>query len=86
MDELTALARSQMEYQECSLMCFKEIWLHQDIPDDKVSIEGYQTVRADRDYTRSGKRKGGGLAVLVNNRWCNPAQITIKERTILFAS
>ncbi|KAI4888527.1 hypothetical protein NFI96_008530 [Prochilodus magdalenae] len=38
------------------------------------------TVRADRDCTESGKRKGGGLAVLVNNRWCSPGHITVKER------
>ncbi len=80
MEELTALARSQTEYRECSLMCFTETWLHQDIPNDNVSIDGFQTVRADRDSTGSGKRKGGGLAVLVNNKWCNPAHITIKER------
>ncbi|XP_030581547.1 uncharacterized protein LOC115777725 [Archocentrus centrarchus] len=80
MDELTALVRSQREYRECSLMCFSETWLHQDIPDDNVSIDGFQTIRADRSYTESGKRRGGGLAVLVNNRWCNPGHITIKER------
>ncbi|KAL6473956.1 hypothetical protein MHYP_G00175170 [Metynnis hypsauchen] len=80
MDELTVLARSQREYRECSLMCFSETWLHQDIPDDNVSIDGFQTIRADRGCTESGKRKGGGLAVLVNNRWCNPGHITIKER------
>ncbi|KAK0140095.1 hypothetical protein N1851_022981 [Merluccius polli] len=80
MDELTALARSQKEYRECSIMCFTETWLHQDIPDDNVSIAGFHTVRADRDCAKSGKRKGGGVAVLVNNRWCNPAHITIKER------
>ncbi|XP_049435499.1 uncharacterized protein LOC125890744 [Epinephelus fuscoguttatus] len=61
-------------------MCFTETWLHQDIPDNNVSISGFQTVRADRDCTESGKRKGGGLAVLVNNRWCSPDHISIKER------
>ncbi|KAI4885338.1 hypothetical protein NFI96_001847 [Prochilodus magdalenae] len=54
MDELTALAMSQKEYRQCSLMCFLETWLHQDIPDDNVSITGFQTVRADRDCTESG--------------------------------
>ncbi|XP_049927755.1 uncharacterized protein LOC126407114 [Epinephelus moara] len=80
MDELTAVTKSQKEYRECSLMCFNETWLHQDIPDNNVSISGFQTVRADRDCTESGKRKGGGLAVLVNNRWCSPDHISIKER------
>ncbi|XP_019223006.1 uncharacterized protein LOC109205037 [Oreochromis niloticus] len=79
-DELSALVRSQREYQECSLMCFTESWMHQDIPDENASVEGFHTVRADRDSIASGKRKGGGLAVLVNNRRCNPAHITIKER------
>ncbi|KAL6470590.1 hypothetical protein MHYP_G00217090 [Metynnis hypsauchen] len=47
MDELTALASRQRNYQECSLMCFSETWLHQDIPDDNVSIDGVQTIWAD---------------------------------------
>lgn len=28
----------------------------------------------------SGKRRGGGLAMYVNERWCNPGQITVKEQ------
>lgn len=80
MNELTGLARSQREFRECSLMCFTETWLNSDIPDHNVSIDGFQIVRADRDCNKSGKRKGGGLAVLVNNRWCNPGHITIKQR------
>ena len=43
MEELTELARSQREYRECSLMCFMETWLHQDIPIDNVSIPGFET-------------------------------------------
>ena len=79
MDELTALTQSHPEYQECSLMCFTETWLHRDITDQFVSVDGFHTVRADRDI-ECGKRKGGGLAVLVNIRWCNPGHITIKEQ------
>ena len=80
MDELTALTRSHAVYRECSLMCFTKTWLHRDITDPIVSVDGFHTVRADRDCTKSGKRKGGGLAVLVNNRWCNPGHINIKEQ------
>ncbi|XP_062929151.1 uncharacterized protein LOC134359581 [Mobula hypostoma] len=62
MDELTALARSQRTFRECSVMCFTETGLHEDIPDQNFSMEGFQTVRADRKCTESGKRKGvGGL-------------------------
>lgn len=31
----------------------------------------------------SGKRKGGGLAILVNNKWCNPGHIMVKDRVHL---
>ena len=80
MDELTVLTWSHQEYRECSLMIFTESWLHTDTPDHNVSTEGFHTVRADRDCTTSGKRKGGGLAVYVNNRWCNLSHVTIKDR------
>ena len=80
MDELTALTRSHREYRECSLMCFTETWLHRDITDHIVSVDGFHTIRADRDCIESGKRKGGGVAVFVNSSWCNPGHITIKEQ------
>ena len=35
--------------------------------------------RADRDIRSSGKSKGGDIAVFVNNRWCHPGHITVKE-------
>ena len=40
---------------------------------------GFTTVRADRDLKLSGKRKGGGLALYVSVRWCNPGHVTVKE-------
>ncbi len=80
MEELTGLVRSQTEYRECSVMCFMGTWLHQDILDHNVSVEGFLMVQADRDCNESGKRKGEGLAILVNNRWCNPCHITVKEQ------
>ncbi|TWW73670.1 hypothetical protein D4764_15G0010660 [Takifugu flavidus] len=50
------------------------------IPDSNVTIAGFTTVRADRDTTAAGKKKGGGLAVFVSNRWCSPEHIHVKER------
>ncbi|TWW68204.1 hypothetical protein D4764_19G0000020 [Takifugu flavidus] len=80
MDELEALTRTPREYREASIMCFTETWLHGLIPDSNVTIAGFTTVRADRDTTAAGKKKGGGLAVFVSNRWCNPEHIHVKER------
>lgn len=80
MDELTARVRNNREFRECSLMCFTETWMHERIPDSAVDVAGFSSVRADRTRRESGKSKGGGLAVFVNERWCHPNHIVVKER------
>jgi hypothetical protein len=79
-DQLGALIRSQREYRECSLMCFTETWMQENIPDANTTMNGFMTVQADQDHRLSGKTRGGGLALLVNNRWRHPSHITVKER------
>lgn len=61
-------------------MYFTETWLNQDTPDSVVSLDRFTLVLADRKVAESGKRKGGGLCVFLNNRWCNPGHITVKEQ------
>ncbi|KAL3987852.1 KRAB domain-containing zinc finger protein [Sarotherodon galilaeus] len=60
-------------------MMLTESWLTPLTPDTSVTLPGFQLLRADRTR-ESGKRKGGGLAVFVNDRWCNPGHITVKEQ------
>ena len=79
LDELSALTRHEREFRECSVMLFTETWLTTLTPDTLVSLDGFHLVRADRT-AESGKRKGGGLAVFVNDRWCNSGHISIKEQ------
>ncbi|XP_036944052.1 uncharacterized protein LOC119013532 [Acanthopagrus latus] len=79
-DELAALVKTQREYRECSIFCFSETWLHSNIPDNSVCVPGYSVVRGDRDWSTSRKKKGGGLALYVSERWCNPGHVTVKER------
>ncbi|XP_065808278.1 deoxynucleoside triphosphate triphosphohydrolase SAMHD1 homolog isoform X1 [Labrus bergylta] len=80
MEELTALTRLQREYRECSIMQFTETWLNELTPDTLVTLDGFQLVRADRSARESGKKKGGGIAMYVNERWCNSGHITVKEQ------
>ncbi|KAK2847603.1 hypothetical protein Q5P01_010602 [Channa striata] len=61
-------------------MCFTETWLSDTTPDSVVNLEGFKLVRADRGWKESGKRKGGGLAVFINERWCNPKHVCVKEQ------
>ena len=78
-DELAALVRTDRTFRESSLLCLSETWLTQNTPDAKVDVPGFTTVRADRDCRRSGKSKGGGLTLFINNRWCSPGHVTVKE-------
>lgn len=80
MDELSALIRTQREYRECSVLCFTETWLHEDIPEcSNASIPGFQSGRSDRDRDWVVRNKGGGVMLFVNNRWCNLGLVTVKE-------
>ena len=54
-------------------------WLTELTPDTNATLDGFHLLRADRTR-ESGKSKGGGLAVFVNDRWCNPGHTTIKEQ------
>ncbi len=82
MEELTGLVRSQTEYRECSVMCFMGTWLHQDILDHNVSVEGFLMVQADRDCNESGKRKGEGLAILVNTDGATLVILRLRSRYV----
>ena len=79
-DTLTVLVKTQREYCECSIFCFSETWLHSHIPDNSVEAPGYSLVRGFRDCLKSRKKKGGGLALYVSERWCNPGHVNVKER------
>ncbi|XP_051811558.1 uncharacterized protein LOC127536113 isoform X2 [Acanthochromis polyacanthus] len=78
-EELATLTRLK-EHRECSLMCFTETWLNGHTPDSVVSLNGFTLARTDRNAVGSGKKSGGGLAVYVNERWCNPANVHVKEQ------
>ncbi|XP_049333313.1 uncharacterized protein LOC125801152 [Astyanax mexicanus] len=78
-DEVACLVKYQKLYRECSVLCFTETWLTPDTPDANVELPGFSTVRADRDPALCGKRKGGGIALSIKSRWCNPGHVNVKE-------
>ncbi|KAI5089695.1 integrin alpha-L isoform X2 [Silurus meridionalis] len=79
MDKLAALTWHQREFWECNVMLFMQSLLTKLTPDITMALDGFIPLRADRTMEIS-KRKGGGLAVFVNNRCCKPGHITIKEQ------
>ncbi len=60
------------------MFCFTETWLNGNIPDSLLEQAGFTLVRPDRGK-QSGKKRGGGLAVFVNSKWCNSGHVTVNE-------
>lgn len=58
-------------------MLFTETWLHPEIPDGLVEIDGFSHIRSDRSAL-SGKSKGGGLCLYINDKWCR--QHSVREK------
>lgn len=78
-EELAALTRLQ-EHRKVSTMCYIESWLTHLTPDCHVTVPGFHLVRADQDAKETGKRKGGGIVMCVNERWCKSGHISVKEQ------
>ncbi len=76
MDELHINAIVCHEYRESSMLVFTETWLHQNIPDVVCELEGFSLIRSNRSEA-SGKSRGGGVCVFINNRWCR--QYTLRK-------
>ena len=74
-DELIACCKFQNEYREANLICFSETWLSPDQADP--DLPGFNVYRLDRCSTTTGKKRGGGVCIFVNNRWCT--NVTLKE-------
>lgn len=55
--------------KDVCILVITETWLQQIIPDSAIELAGYTTLRHDRTVI-SGKSRGGGLCVYVNNSWC----------------
>lgn len=49
MEELHTNMRVCFEYRKAGLPLFTETWLHEDIPNSLIELEGFSIVCADRD-------------------------------------
>ena len=61
-------------------MCFTALWFHEGIPDFNPTVAGFHSHQADRDCGKRSKKEGGGVALFVNNKWCNAGHVMVKER------
>ncbi len=65
-----------VEYRESCVVVLTESWLHSDIPDSLIDLQGFTCVRQDRDSS-SGKMREGGICMYINDNWCK--QFTTME-------
>ena len=66
--------KSRRDFNDCSIICFSETWLDGKTPENALCPEGYTPYRGDRDNNLSGKKGGGGVCILVNQRWCTDSK------------
>ncbi|KAK0152118.1 hypothetical protein N1851_006483 [Merluccius polli] len=74
MDELRLRITTNKRIMDCNLLIFTETWLNPSVPDNAINLAERNIFRADRTAD-SGKSKGGGLCIYVNNAWCTNSSI-----------
>ena len=67
-EELRTSCRFLQEYREACIIALTETWLDSKISNNLLEITNFQLIRHDRNE-HSGKSKGGGLAIYINNKW-----------------
>ncbi|KAK1803662.1 hypothetical protein P4O66_021066, partial [Electrophorus voltai] len=81
LDDLRARIKFQRDIRDCNLLCFTESWLNPAVPNHAIQpAEFFSVHRMDRTAD-SGKSRGGGVCVMVNNSWCNNANVVTLARS-----
>jgi hypothetical protein len=70
-DEIRARVAFQRDIRDCNILCFTETWLNQDRLSESVQPLCFFMHFADRNKHISGKKKGGGVCLMINGSWCN---------------
>ena len=79
-DELQANVSLFNEFRDSCMLCFTETWFCQNISDDSVSLKGFGTpIRCNRDIGVSGKTRGGGVCVYINEAWCSRSHVHTRK-------
>ena len=76
-DELGALMRTQQGYQNGTFVYL--FHKNRATGTTDTSPLNFKIIWANKDCRQRGSSEGGGITVLVNNRWCNPWHVTEKE-------
>lgn len=75
MDYLKLDLTTHRNVRECNAIILTETWLHNNVPDSVIKLDGFTTFRADRNHASTGKSRGGGVCIYINNNWCTNAAV-----------
>ncbi|KAK1803589.1 hypothetical protein P4O66_021005 [Electrophorus voltai] len=75
LDDLRARIKFQRDIRDCNLLCFTESWLNPAVPNHAIQPAKFFSVHRKDRTADSGKWRGGGVCVMVNNSWCNSANV-----------
>ncbi|RUS83951.1 hypothetical protein EGW08_008306 [Elysia chlorotica] len=74
------LATGQYVKRRCGFTVgFTETWFEPCTPDQSVKIDGFTLLRGDRT-SQSGKARGGGVCLYINERWAHSNNITMRDK------
>ena len=74
MDDIRIRVTQRPVRDSCCLL-FTETWANQDVPDASFELAGYTTHRQDRNADETGKGRGGGLLIYLNNDWTTDSNV-----------
>ena len=69
-DEIRARIAFQRDISDCNILSFTDTWLTRDSLWDSVEPPGFFTHHSERNKHLSGKKKGGGVCLMINESWC----------------
>ncbi|KAK0139822.1 hypothetical protein N1851_023264 [Merluccius polli] len=67
MDFINLWRATQRALRDCCAFIFTKTWMKDNLPDSAVELTGLTLHRADRVAATSGKLRGGGMAVYIND-------------------
>ncbi len=59
----------------CCVICLTETWMSAIVPDSAIELTGFSVHRSDRTKELTGKSRGGGVCLYINNLWCDERNI-----------
>ncbi|KAK1798194.1 hypothetical protein P4O66_000687 [Electrophorus voltai] len=81
LDDLQAKIKFQRDIWDYNLLCFTESWMNPAVPSHAIQSAEFFSVHRMGRTADSGKSRGGGVCVMVNNSWCNNANVVTLTRS-----